>query len=143
MMRQRSLRSCAIAALVLLSACTGITSQSESRALQLTLNAYANAIRWGDIDQAIPFLDPEYLKAHPLTQLDRERYKQVHFATYTDQNPVPVGPHEVRQVVQISLINVNTQVERSIIDNQLWRYNETDKRWRLMSGLPNITQSNR
>ncbi|HEY7871174.1 MAG TPA: hypothetical protein VIC31_00460 [Rudaea sp.] len=124
----------------LLAGCTAMTSQSESRALELTLNAYANAIRWGDINQAIPFIDPETLKKHPLTQLDLDRYKQVHFASYNEQPPVPAGPHEVRQVVKISLVNVNTQVERSIVDNQLWRYDEAKKHWLLVSGLPDITQ---
>lgn len=134
------MRRCVIVGMVLLSGCTGITSQSQNRALELTLIAYANAIRWGDINQAIPFIDAETLKKHPLTPLDLERYKQVHIATYTEQPVVPVGPNEVRQVVRISLVNVNTQVERSIVDNQLWRYDEKDKHWRLVSGLPDITQ---
>ncbi|HSN01713.1 MAG TPA: hypothetical protein VLS52_11950 [Rudaea sp.] len=125
---------------VLLAGCAAMTAQSESRALELTLNAYANAIRWGDISQAIPFVDPETLKKHPLTPLDIDRYKQVHFASYSEQPVVPVSAHEVRQVVKISLINVNTQVERSIIDNQLWRYDEAKKHWLLVSGLPDITE---
>lgn len=125
---------------VLLAGCAAMTAQSESRALELTLNAYANAIRWGDISQAIPFVDPETLKKHPLTPLDIDRYKQVHFASYSEQPVVPVGAHEVRQVVKISLINVNTQVERSIIDNQLWRYDVAKKHWLLVSGLPDITE---
>ncbi len=128
-----------ICALSLLAGCASMSTQSESRSLELTLTAYANAIRWGDINQAVPFVDPQTLKKHPLTQLDIERYKQVHFASYSEQPVVPVGPHEVRQVVKIGLINVNTQVERSIVDNQLWRYDEKDKHWRLVSGLPDIT----
>ena len=124
----------------LLAGGTAMTAQSEDRALELTRNAEANASRGGDISQAIPFVDPETLKKHPLSQLDIDRYKQVHFATYNEQPPVPVGPHEVRQVVKISLVNVNTQVERSIVDNQLWRYNEKTKHWLLVSGLPDITQ---
>lgn len=124
----------------LLAGCTAMTSQSESRALELTLNAYANAIRWGDINQAIPFVDPQTLKKHPLTKLDIDRYKQVHFASYTEQPVVPVGAHEVRQVVKIDLVNINTQVERSIVDNQLWRYDAAKKHWLLVSGLPDITQ---
>ena len=126
--------------IALLSGCAAMNAQSESRALDLTLNAYANAIRWGDISQAIPFVDPETLKKHPLTPLDIERYKQVHVATYTEQPVVPVGAHTVRQVVRIGLINVNTQVERNIVDNQLWRYDEAKKHWLLVSGLPDITQ---
>jgi hypothetical protein len=132
-----------IPALFALAACAGcaaMSAQSESRSLDTTLVAYANVVRWGDMSQAIPFLDPEWLKQHPLTHLDLERYKQIHVAAYTEQPPVPAGPHEVRQVVQIDLVNVNTQTSRSIVDNQLWRYDEKDKHWRLMSGLPDITQ---
>lgn len=134
------IRCCTILSVLLLSGCAAVSAQSENRDLQLTLTAYANAIRWGDINQAIPFIDPETLKKHPITPLDVERYKQVHFATYTEQPVVPAGPHEVRQVVKIDLVNVNTQVERSIVDNQLWRYHQTDKHWRLVSGLPDITR---
>ncbi|MBS0557584.1 MAG: hypothetical protein JSR27_09265 [Proteobacteria bacterium] len=129
-----------ICGFALLAGCASMNAQSESRALELTLTAYANAIRWGDISQAIPFVDPETLKKHPLSDLDIARYKQVHFASYNEQPAVPVGAHQVRQVVKISLVNVNTQVERSIVDNQLWRYDEATKHWLLVSGLPDITQ---
>jgi hypothetical protein len=129
-----------ILALALCAGCGTMAAQSESRALETTLVAYANAIRWGDFSQALPFLDPETLKAHPLTPLDMERYKQIHVAAYTEQPPVPAGPHEVRQIVQLDLVNINTQTSRSIVDKQLWRYDGKDKHWRLLSGLPDITQ---
>jgi hypothetical protein len=134
------MRSILLLGLVLLAGCSSMTHQSEGRALEVTLYAYANAIRWGDIQQALPFVDPETLKKHPLTELDLQRYKQVRFVSYIEQNPVPVGPHEIRQVVKISLLNVNTQTERDIVDNQLWRYDETSKHWHIVSGLPDITQ---
>ena len=129
-----------ILALALCAGCGAMAAQSESHSLETTLAAYANAIRWGDFSQALPFLDPEALKAHPLTPLDMERYKQIHVAAYTEQPPVPAGPHEVRQIVQLDLVNINTQTSRSIVDKQLWRYDEKDKHWRLLSGLPDITQ---
>ena len=136
-MPRRIALSCAF---VLITGCTAVTHQSESRALDITLVAYGNAIRWGDLQQALPFIHPETLKAHPLTKLDEQRYKQVRFVSYIEQPPVPAGPHEVRQVVKIGLLNVNTQTERDIVDNQLWRYDETSKHWRNVSGLPDITQ---
>lgn len=126
--------------LALSAGCAAMSSQSESRSLETTLVAYANAVRWGDFEQALAFVDPETLKAHPLSSIDMERYRQVKVAAYTEQPPVPAGAHEVRQVVQISLVNINTQTERSIIDKQLWRYDEKGKHWHLMSGLPDITQ---
>jgi hypothetical protein len=127
-------------ALVLLTGCASLTHESESRALETTLVAYGNAIRWGDIQQALPFVDPETVKTHPLTPLDLQRYKQVRFVSYIEQAPVPAGPHQVRQVVKIGLLNVNTQTERDIVDNQLWRYDEASKHWHIVSGLPDITQ---
>jgi hypothetical protein len=124
----------------LCAGCSAMTTQSESRDLELTLVAYANAVRWGDFEQALAFVDKQTLKDHPLSAIDMERYKQVKVAAYTEQPPVPTGPHEVRQIVQISLVNINTQTERSIVDKQLWRYDEKGKHWHLMSGLPDITQ---
>ena len=124
----------------LCAGCSAMTTQSESRALETTLVAYANAVRWGDFEQALAFVDKDTLKEHPLSAIDMERYKQVKVASYTERPPVPAGPHEVRQIVQISLVNINTQTERSIVDNQLWRYDETGKHWHLISGLPDITQ---
>jgi len=126
--------------LVSIAGCESMTRQSESRALETTLVAYANVIRWGDVQQAIPFIEPETLKQHPLTPLDVQRYKQVHVASYIEQPLIPVGPHEVRQVVKIALVTVNTQTEREIVDNQLWRYDATGKHWHIVSGLPDISQ---
>ena len=126
--------------LALCAGCSAMTTQSESRALQTTLVAYANAVRWGDFEQALAFVDKETLKQHPLSAIDMERYKQVKVASYTEQPPVPAGPHEIRQIVQMSLVNINTQTERSIVDKQLWRYDEQGKHWHLISGLPDITQ---
>lgn len=126
--------------LALCAGCAAMSTQSESRALETTLVAYANAVRWGDFEQALAFVDPETLKAHPLSSIDMERYKQMKVAAYTEQPPVPAGAHEVRQIVQISLVNINTQTERSIVDKQLWHYDEKTKHWRLLSGLPDIVQ---
>src|SRR5512141_2341031 len=119
----------------LCAGCSAMSTQSESRALETTLVAYANAVRWGDFEQALAFVDKATLKEHPLSAIDMERYKQVKVAAYTERPPVPAGPHEVRQIVQISLVNINTQTERSIVDNQLWRYDEPTKHWHLISGL--------
>ena len=135
-------RTILLGCLLALAGCTSMNHQTESRALELTLVAYANAIRWGDIQQALPFVDPETVKAHPLSELDLQRYKQVRFVSYIEQAPVPLGPHEVKQVVKIALLNVNTQAEREIIDNQIWRYDEATKHWHIVSGLPDITQRN-
>jgi len=135
------IRSVLIFLALALAGCTEMQHQSESRALELTLNAYANAVRWGDTQQMLAFVDPEMLKTHPLSELDLQRYKQVRFVSYLEQPAMPAGAHEVKQIVKIAVLNVNTQTEREIIDHQLWRYDEATKHWHIVSGLPDITQS--
>jgi hypothetical protein len=129
---------------LLLALCAGcgemMSKHSEGQSLETTLQAYANVVRWGDFEQAVIFVDPQTLKDHPLSSIDMERYKQMKVASYNEQPPVPAGPHEVRQIVEIGVVNINTQVERSIIDKQLWRYEEKKKHWYLVSGLPDLTQ---
>jgi hypothetical protein len=38
------------------------------------------------------------------------------------------------------MFNNRQSVERTIIDEQEWRYNELTKRWQLHSGLPDPTK---
>jgi hypothetical protein len=45
----------------------------------------------------------------------------------------------VRQVVAISMVNNNTQAERTVIDRQIWHYDPETNHWWLMTGLPDIT----
>ncbi len=133
-----SVRSCLFAiALLALAGC--FPAKNDALLLDDTLANYATAIRWGNIEDALSFVDPEVLKAHPVTRLDLERYHQVQISTYNDQPPVRVNDLEVRQVVEIGLVNTNTQAARSIIDKQVWRLDEKANRWWLMSGLPDIT----
>ena len=129
-----------IVAFVLCAGCQTLTTQSEGDALRTTLTAYANALRWGGFDQALKYVDPETLKQHPITPLDLERYKQVRVVSYMEQPVVPVAKHEVSQLVDISVLNINTQSSRAIVDRQLWRYDEATKHWHIVSGLPDITQ---
>lgn len=128
-----------------LAACTlllaGCAAQKRSDTLTSTLNAYAGAVRWNGLQSAVNFVDPEVLKKNPPTDLDLARYQQVRVTDYDDGNgPTPVGDTEVRQTVRISFVNKHTQVERTVTEQQLWRYDEKTHRWWLESGPPDIQQ---
>ena len=134
-------RVLSILALVSLLLLAGCATQKRSDTLDTTLRAYASAVRWGDFQSAVVFLDPKTRADKMPTALDLARYKLVQVSGYDAGNgPVPDGENQVRQIVHINLINVSTQSERSIIDRQTWRYDETTKHWWLTSGLPDITQ---
>ena len=113
------LRRSVVLSMVLACAGCSLSPHSEGDDMRVTMVAYANALRWQGFDQAVKYVDPETLKQHPLTPLDLERYKQVRVVSYMEQNPVPAGEHEVTQIVEIGILNINTQTERQIIDRQL------------------------
>jgi hypothetical protein len=141
-----TIRSVAVAVMsaVLLVACASNPidkMKTKETVLEDTLKLYASTIRWGDnMTQGLGFVDPEYLKLHPVSNLDLARYQQVRVTSYDDQPAAPINDNEVRQVVEISFINNNTQTMRSVVDNQVWRYDEAQKRWWLTTGLPDITR---
>lgn len=117
-----------------------VMAKSREKILTETLRTYAATIRWGSIEQAESFIDPEYRAAHPLTQLELDRYKQVRFTNYNDSAATPVNDDEVSQTVEIGVVNIHTQEARSFIDRQVWKYNKKNKVWLLTSGLPDITR---
>ncbi len=127
-------------ALLALGAAGAVSAKSREKILDETLRTYAATIRWGSIEQAESFVDPKYRAEHPLTALDLARYKQVRFTAYNDRAAIPVSKFEVRQTVEIGLVNVNTQESRTILDQQVWTWDKEAKAWLLSSGLPDITR---
>lgn len=124
-------------AIVALSGCA--TQKMESQ-LQTTLDSYAAALRWGDFQSALAFVDPAVLEKQPLTKLQLARYAQVRVSGYDVDGTVATSDTSVEQVVKIGLINKNTQGARQIVDKQTWRYDTKAERWWLESGLPQIVQ---
>jgi len=127
-------------AMLILTLAAPALGKSREKILQETLRIYAATIRWGSIEQAESFVDPKYREAHPLTQLELDRYKHVRFTAYNDRAAIPVSDSEVRQTVEIGIVNINTQEARNVIDQQIWTYNPKAKVWLLSSGLPDITR---
>lgn len=139
-MKVRWMLAAVLAPMLLLAGCANDPTRGKERALRDTLRSYASTLRWGDIAQAQIFLDPAYLEQHPLSETDLARYRQVQVSQYSEHPAVPIGDTEVHQTVEIGLINVHTQNMRTIVDRQVWRYDARQKRWWLMSGLPDITR---
>jgi hypothetical protein len=119
----------------LLAACaTGRAQMSELDKLQY---AWSAAIRWGDFEGAWNLLDPEYRKAHPLTDIELSRYKQIQVSGYHDLGS-QVLPEQARREVEIGVVNRNTMAERSIRYTEEWRYDPETKTWWVESGLPDF-----
>ncbi len=122
----------------LLAACA--TQGKTRRALDQTLLDYATAVRWGGFEQALAFVDPAELAAHPPSRLDLERYRQVRVSYYHDQPVQITGENEAHKLVEIGIVNEHTLGERRLLDHQTWRWDAKAQRWWLTSGLPDITR---
>jgi len=114
------------------------SKRSQAKMLDMVQFKYASAIRWGEFEMAWSHVDPIYRDENPLSDLEKERFKQIQITGYDKktQNFLPDGTME--QSVEIRLINRNTQTERIVVDVQIWRWDEKAKRWWLSTGLPSF-----
>jgi len=103
------------------------------------LDNYGVAIRWNEFADAWAFVDPALRQLQPLTELEMQRFKQIQVTGYDVKGRGPTPDGGLEQTVEIRLINRNTQLERTIVDHQSWRWDQANKRYWLTSGLPDFT----
>lgn len=132
-----------ILALGLISLLTACPQTKEQKGLSETLQQYETIIRWAQWDAAADFIAPEYLQENPITRLELDRLRLFKVTQYLVRSSAPIGDgSELLQTVEIRMYNKTQARERSIIDNQRWKYNQTTERWKLHSGLPDPTSRN-
>ena len=131
------LRCVLIACLAMLAGCP--KSASKGTALDEIQYTWSAALRWGDFEGAWGLVDPKVREAHPMTDLDFSRFKQVQISTYRDTGSSVLGGEVVRDI-EIGVINRNTLAERSVRYRERWRYDEAAKTWWLTSGMPDLWQ---
>jgi len=115
-------------------------SRSQRAKLTPTQEAYVAAVRWSDFEGAERFIDPEYLAQQPLTDLQRERYRQVQVSGYRERSSSAGADGSIERRVEMSVINRNTQAERTVMVNERWRWDPDNKRWWQAAGLPDLWQ---
>ena len=102
---------------------------------------YETIVRWSQWDAAADFISPEYQIENPITRLELDRLRLFKVTAYTVRSTgVFDEGMTARQSVEIKMYNKTQGVERTIVDDQEWRYNEEVKRWLLHSGLPDPTK---
>ena len=116
------------------------SSQPVDKSRGEAFKQYETIIRWSQWDAAADFISPDYQEEHPITRLEMDRLRLFKVTAYTLRS---AGVYDegmtARQVVEIKMFNSHQGVERTIIDEQEWRYDEERKRWLLHSGLPDPT----
>lgn len=122
----------------LLAACGG-GATIGSRSPERVFYDYNSAVRWSEFETAWTFVDPAVRAERPLTDAQREHYKQVQVAGYEVKSKDDSSPGELAQAVEIRWIDKATQTEHVMTDLQRWRWDAAAKRWWLLSGVPELT----
>ena len=121
-------------------ACATTSGMDQSRGE--TLKQYEAVIRWSEWDGAVNYLAPDYLEEHPITRLELDRLRLFRVTGYEVRSTQIYDEGiTMTQVVEISLFHKSQAVEKSIVDEQIWRYDEESQVWLLHSGLPDPTKS--
>jgi hypothetical protein len=120
----------------------GCPQTKEDKDLSETLKQYETIVRWAQWDAAIDFVSMEYQVENPITRLELDRLRLFRVTQYVVRSSAPIDEgNGLIQVVEIRMFNKNQARERSIIDEQYWKYNAETERWKLHSGLPDPTQN--
>jgi hypothetical protein len=129
-----------IAIILILVSLSSCTSNPADKSRGEAFKQYESIIRWSQWDAAADFIAPEYLEDNPITRLDLDRLRLFKVTSYVIRS---TGVYDegktARQTVEIKMFNSRQGRERTIIDEQVWRYNEEYERWQLHSGLPDPT----
>jgi hypothetical protein len=129
--------------LLLVLAIVPLTSDAKSasktdKALEVGLKAYSLAVRWNDFEAASESIDPNLVKGERFSEQDESYYKNFQISGYTLKTSAYIDPAHYTQRIELRIIDQNTQVERTKIDKQSWRFDVLTKRWWLTSGLPKL-----
>lgn len=128
-------------AVLIIASCASTSGMEKARTE--ALEQYESMIRWSQWDGAVNYIAPEYLEENPITRLDLDRLRLFRVTAYTVRSTQVYDEGKtLTQGVEIRLFHKSQAVERSIFDEQLWKYDEEAQVWLLHSGLPDPTRRN-
>lgn len=131
-----------LSSLLLVSAASlaGDFSRKQRTQLEEIQTSYASTIRWGSMEDALGYLDPEQRKANPPTEFELRRYSQLRVSSYRERTTAALPNGVVERRVEVGVININTQAERTVGVIERWRWDPEAKRWWQTNGLPDLWQ---
>ncbi len=117
--------------------CTSLQGKYRLAQFEDISSAYGQAIRWGDYDVANGFRKKQETdrEAWNVDKIDKIRVTSYELL---NSNPSEEDKLRVHQAVKIRYFNAHQMIEKTLIDRQLWEYDDTEKAWYLQSGLPDF-----
>ena len=101
--------------------------RSGGDTLTTTLDAYASALRWGDVRERRAVRrsqDPRRASAEPSWQIARIQAGAGQRLRRRQRPDSRLAEQRCSRPCTSSLVNIHTQSERTIVDHQTWHYDE-------------------
>jgi hypothetical protein len=103
--------------------------------LTKTLNSYEMTMRWGELPQIYTFLEPDLVRQ----AVRQDNLNNIRVTSYeVVKGPAGISETQVLQTVNIHYIFNDRQIQKTLVDNQEWTYNEENKEWRRTNSIPNF-----
>ena len=119
---------------VLIAGCTGVLNLAQQNRFDRTSRAYEKVIRWSDFEEAVQYLNDTAKKKNPPDLKELKHIKVIEYEV--KKTSLMKDQSRVFQVVEIQYYRDDSNVVKTVTDNQIWEYDTTLKNWYLLSGLP-------
>ena len=121
---------------VLIAGCAGVRDLAQQKRFEMTSSAYEKAIRWSDFEKAVQYLNDTAKKKNPP---DLKKLKHIKVIEYeVKKTSLMKDQSRIFQVAEIQYYRDDSNVVKTVTDNQIWEYDTTSKNWYLLSGLPDF-----
>ncbi len=124
-----------VAITLLLTGCQTIKDKDMQDTLSKVLHSYELTARWGKLEQIYSFLLPELAKEAKI-QEDINNIRVTHYEVVKRPASVADNNEVMMQNVHIRYIYIDRQVEKEIVDNQEWTYDDDRREWRRSNPIP-------
>lgn len=124
-----------LACLLPLAAQAGGLPRKALRSFDGVHTAWANAMRWGEGEEREPFLALPARAA--LDDFQRRHWAQVSISGYRQRSRSELPDGRLRVRAEVSLVNVHTLAERTVVVDEVWQWLPEERAWRL-SALPDL-----
>ncbi len=119
--------------ILLLSGCQSMGEIKADKELKASLHLYNMILRWGRIEDAYAMLQPELLAKTTIPD-DFENIRVIGYEVISE--PTPLSETTVTQTAMILFVFRDRQIQRRIMDTQLWEYDPETNKWARANPIP-------
>lgn len=115
-----------------LCACVSMDVRKRDDSFEAAMTTYGSAIRWSDFEQAGKFRDPAVTGSSRLPSSDHIKvtgYETLSSSRTEDGNEAAIK-------VRISYYHKDTMTEKTVVDQQVWKYHADEQHWYITTALP-------